>query len=207
MTYRPPFRLRSPMSLDFTPDPVGAGFDIDRLRRIDEHLRTRYLDPGKIVACQVLVARGGRVAHRSTLGTMDLGTVESLADQAIWRWYSMTKPVTGVALLTLVERGMVKLVDPVDRFLPEWRDAKVGVPRSDGGSEDGEGWDLVEPERPMRVRDALMHMTGIGPGPAGARLNLAAMADGGPRRSLPPGTTLADLSAMLAKEPLRFHPG
>jgi CubicO group peptidase (beta-lactamase class C family) len=195
------------MSLDFTPDPAGAGFDIDRLRRIDEHLRTRYLDPGKIAACQVLVARRGRVAHRSSLGTMDLGTEESLADQAIWRWYSMTKPVTGVALLSLVERGMVKLLDPVDRFLPEWRDAKVGVPRSDGGSEDGEGWDLVEPERPMRVRDALMHMTGIGPGPAGARLNLAAMADGGPRRSLPPGTTLADLSVMLAKEPLRFHPG
>ena len=195
------------MSLDFTPDPAGAGFDIDRLRRIDEHLRTRYLDPGKIVSCQVLVARRGRVAHRSTLGTMDLSTEESLADQAIWRWYSMTKPVTGVALLSLVERGMVKLLDPVDRFLPEWRDAKVGVPRSDGGSEDGEGWDLVEPERPMRVRDALMHMTGIGPGPEGARLDIEAMANGGPGRRLPTGTTLAALSGLLAKEPLLFNPG
>jgi CubicO group peptidase (beta-lactamase class C family) len=190
------------MTLTFDPDPEAAGFDIDRLRRIDEHLRTRYLDPGKISGCQVIVARGGRVAHRTTLGAMDIASGEPLADQAIWRWYSMTKPVTGVALLSLVERAMVKLADPVDRFLPEWRDAKVGVPKGDG-----EDFDLIEPARPMRVRDALMHMTGIGPGPKGARLDLAAMANGGPGRQLPPDTTLADLSVMLSKEPLRFHPG
>jgi CubicO group peptidase (beta-lactamase class C family) len=190
------------MSLDFDADPKAAGFDADRLARIDEHLRTRYLDPGKIVACQVLVARGGRVAHRCTLGSMDRHGGEPLAEQAIWRWYSMTKPVTGVALLSLVERAMVKLADPVDRFLPEWKDAKVAVP-----STDGQGRDLVDPVRPMRVRDALMHMTGIGPGPEGARLDLENMANGGPGRRLPSGTTLADLSVLLAKEPLLFHPG
>jgi CubicO group peptidase (beta-lactamase class C family) len=190
------------MNLHLDPDPAAAGFDTERLLRIDEHLRTRYLEPGKIAGCQVIVARGGRVAHRSTLGSMDTQTGEKLVDQAIWRWYSMTKPVTGVALLSLVERAMVKLSDPVDRYLPEWRDAKVGVP-----SADGQEWDLVDPQRPMRVKDALMHMTGIGPGPAGARLNLAEMANGGPGRTLSPDTTLADLSELLAKEPLRFHPG
>ena len=189
------------MNLRFDPD--AAGFDIDRLHRINVHLQTRYLDPGKISGCQVIVARGGRIAHRASLGTMDLQSGEPLADQAIWRWYSMTKPVTGVALLSLIERGMVKLADPVDRFLPEWGETKVSVPSSDG-----QGWDLVEPERPMRVRDALMHMTGVGPGPKEARLDLAGMANGGPgRRSLPPETTLADLSVLLAREPLRFHPG
>jgi CubicO group peptidase (beta-lactamase class C family) len=190
------------MNLHFDPDPEAAGFDIDRLHRIDEHLRTRYLDSGKIAGCQVIVARAGRVAHRATLGSMDVQTGEPLADQAIWRWYSMTKPVTGVALLSLVERGLVKLADPVGRFLPEWSDVKVGVRASDG-----EDWDLIEPARPMRVRDALMHMTGVGPGPKEARLDLAAMADGGPGRTLPPETTLADLSVLLANEPLRFHPG
>src|SRR5262245_3803634 len=134
------------MNLNFDPDPETAGFDAHRLLRIDDHLRARYLDPGKIAGCQVIVARGGRVAHRATLGAMDVHTGEPLVDQAIWRWYSMTKPVTGVALLSLVERGMVKLADPVDRFLPEWRDTKVGVPSSDG-----QGWDLIEPVRPMRV--------------------------------------------------------
>ena len=190
------------MTLILDPDPKAAGFDVDRLHRIDDHLRTRYLDPGKIAGCQVIVARGGRVAHRVSLGNMDAQSGEPLADQAIWRWYSMTKPVTGVALLSLVERGMAKLADPVDRFLPEWSDAKVGVQSSEAGS-----WDLVEPARPMRIRDALMHMTGIGPGPREARLDLAGMADGGPGRMLAPGTTLADLSVLLAKEPLRFHPG
>ena len=185
------------MSLDFDVDAKAAGFDVDRLQRIDEHLRSRYLDPGKIVACQVLVARGGRVAHRSTLGTMDMEPGVPLADQAIWRWYSMTKPVTGVALLSLVERAMVKLTDPVDRFLPEWTDVKVAGP----------GGNLVEPARPMQVRDALMHMTGIGPGPEGARLDIEAMANGGPGRRLPTGTTLAALSGLLAKEPLLFNPG
>jgi CubicO group peptidase (beta-lactamase class C family) len=185
------------MSLDFDVDAKVAGFDVDRLQRIDEHLRSRYLDPGKIVACQVLVARGGRVAHRSTLGSMDMQNAVPLADQAIWRWYSMTKPVTGVALLSLVERAMVKLTDPVDRFLPEWTDVKVAGP----------GGDLVEPARPMQVRDALMHMTGIGPGPEGARLDIEAMANGGPGRRLPTGTTLAELSVLLAREPLLFHPG
>jgi CubicO group peptidase (beta-lactamase class C family) len=114
----------------------------------------------------------------------------------------MTKPVTGVALLSLLERGLVKLADPVGRFLPEWSDVKVGV-----RSGDGEDWELIEPARPMRVRDALMHMTGVGPGPKEARLDLAGLADGGPGRTLPPETTLADLSVLLANEPLRFHPG
>jgi len=132
------------MDLRTDPDPVAAGFDPARLERIDAHLRSRYLDLGKIAGCQVIVARGGRVAHRATLGNMDLHGNEPLADQAIWRWYSMTKPVTGVALLSLVERGMVKLADPVDRFLPEWRDTKVGV-----ASSDGDHWELVEPRRPM----------------------------------------------------------
>jgi CubicO group peptidase (beta-lactamase class C family) len=190
------------MNMQFDPDPKAAGFDTERLHRVDDHLRSRYLDPKKIVGCQVLVARGGHVAHRSTLGAMDAQTGEPLADQAIWRWYSMTKPITGVALLSLMERGLVKLADPVDRFLPEWRDAKVGVP-----SGDGESWDLVEPARPMRVKDALMHMTGVGPGPKEARLDLASLADGGPGRTLPPETTLADLSVLLSREPLRFHPG
>src|SRR5262245_43233915 len=70
---------RRPMNLHFDADPEGAGFDAERLRRIDIHLRTRYLDPGKIAGCQVIVARCGRVAHRATLGAMDGHSGESLA--------------------------------------------------------------------------------------------------------------------------------
>jgi CubicO group peptidase (beta-lactamase class C family) len=185
----------------FDLDPKSAGFDVGRLARIDEHLQRRYLDAGKIAGCQVIVARGGHVAHRSTLGHMDAESGEPLADDAIWRWYSMSKPVTGVALLSLIERGLVRLADPIARFLPEWADIKVKKRLPDGSRE------LVEPERPITVRDAMMHMTGIGFGPREARLDFAALATGGEVRSLPPGTDLARLSILLAGEPLRFHPG
>jgi CubicO group peptidase (beta-lactamase class C family) len=187
------------MTIDL--DPKAAGFDAERLGRIDQHLQAKYVDTGKIAGCQVLVARHGHVAHRSTLGLMDRERGIPLADDAIWRWYSMTKPVTGVAVLSLVERGLAKLTDPVHRFLPEWRDVQVTVRHDDGRRA------LVAPKRPIELRDALMHMTGIGYGPPEARLDLANLAEGGTARTMPKGATLRDLSRMLAAEPLRFHPG
>jgi CubicO group peptidase (beta-lactamase class C family) len=132
---------------------------------------------------------------------MDLESGDALHDQTIWRLYSMTKPITAVALLSLVERAKVKLDDPIARFLPEWSDVKVSVPRGDGT------FDLVALERPISVKHAMMHMTGIGPGPKEARLDLSALAEGGSSRRLDPSTTLADLSRLLATEPLRFQPG
>src|SRR6187551_2610651 len=94
-------------------DPKAAGLDPGRLARIDEHLRTRYLEPGKIAGCQVLVARSGQVGYVTSLGLADRERERPVADDTIWRIYSMTKPVTGVALLTLYERGLFQLSDPV----------------------------------------------------------------------------------------------
>jgi CubicO group peptidase (beta-lactamase class C family) len=184
----------------FKIDPDAAGFDAARLTRIDEHLRTRYIDPGKITGCQVLVSRHGHVAHAATLGLADRERQVPVADDTIWRLYSMTKPITGVALLTLYERAMFSLSDPVHRFIPEFRDLKVGVRQDDGS------YLPVEPERPMSVRDAMMHMTGIGYGPRDARLTLAAGANQ-PMTRLGSGATLATLVERLSTEPLRFHPG
>jgi CubicO group peptidase (beta-lactamase class C family) len=186
--------------MDSTPNPQAAGFDPDRLARIDEHFRTAYVEPGKIAGYQIAVGRRGHLAHRSTVGTMDFETGESLHDQTIWRLYSMSKPVTGVALLSLIERARVKLTDPIHRFLPEWRDVKVSVPRADGT------FALVDQDRPISVKHALMHMTGIGPGPKEARLDFERLIDG-EARSLDSSATLADLSRLLATEPLRFQPG
>jgi CubicO group peptidase (beta-lactamase class C family) len=184
-----------------TANPEAAGFDAARLDRIEAHFRDAYVSPGKIAGFQIVVGRHGHVGYRTTVGTMDLETGEALHDQAIWRLYSMTKPITAVALLSLVERARVKLADPIHRFLPEWRDVQVSVRRADGSIE------LVDADRPISVKHALMHMTGIGPGPKEARLNLDALADGGSARSLDPSATLADLSRVLATEPLRFQPG
>jgi CubicO group peptidase (beta-lactamase class C family) len=187
--------------MESTPNPEAAGFDAARLRRIEEHFRSAYVDPGKIAGFQVAVGRRGHLAYRATVGTMDLETATSLHDQTIWRLYSMTKPITGVALLSLVERAKVKLSDPIHRFLPEWRDVKVRVKRGHGSVE------LVDLDRPISVKHALMHMTGIGTGPEAARLNLEALIDGGAARTLDPAATLADLSRLLATEPLWFQPG
>ncbi len=187
--------------METTLNPTAAGFDAERLDRIAEHFRTAYVEPGKIAGFQVAVGRRGHLAYRTTVGTMDLETGTPLDDQTIWRLYSMTKPITGVALLSLMEQARVKLNDPIHRFLPEWRDVKVGVKQADGSVE------LVELERPISVKDALMHMTGIGTGPKEARLNLEALVDGGGSRSLDPSATLADLSRLLATEPLWFQPG
>ena len=194
-------------------NPDAAGFDADRLRLIDDHLRRSYIDPQKIAGCQVVVSRRGQIAHHSSLGSMDLERDRPVLDDTIWRLYSMTKPVTGVALLTLYERGLFQLTDPVSRFLPEFRDMQVKERLEDGTSR------LVDAERPITIRDAMMHMTGIGYGPRGARLDLASIGrrreaaagvDAAPDRGpggLGRGATLETLIQGLAGEPLRFQPG
>ena len=186
--------------MDLKIDPEAAGFDAVRLARVDEHLRTRYVEPGKIAGCEVAVARRGQVAHLSSLGHRDRERGVPVGDDTIWRIYSMTKPLTGVALLTLYEQGLFQLDDPVHRFLPELRDVKVGVPDGEGG------WRMVDPARPMSVRDAMMHMTGIGYGPKGARLDLATIGERPPSMRVG-GGTLQTLVERLGGEPLRFHPG
>jgi CubicO group peptidase (beta-lactamase class C family) len=181
-------------------DPDAAGLDATRLERITEHLQRRYIDPQKIAGCQTVVARHGEVGYFSSLGSMDLERNKPVAEDTIWRIYSMTKPITGVALMTLFERGHFQLDDPVHRFIPEWRDLKVAEKQADGSTR------LVEPQRPMSVRDALMHMTGLGWGVEGPLVMdrfLSAMATvrGGPNG------TLQTMIENLADKPLVFHPG
>jgi CubicO group peptidase (beta-lactamase class C family) len=184
-----------------TTDPSAVGFDPARLARVDEHLRRRYVDAGKIAGCQVLVARHGRLAHAATIGVRDVERQVPVTEDTIWRFYSMTKPVTGVALLSLYERGLFKLSDPVERFIPEFRGLKVSERLEDGSKR------LVDPQRPMSVRDAMMHMTGIGYGPRNARMDLESLGTRAPAMRLAGGGTLQTLMERLGGEPLRFHPG
>jgi CubicO group peptidase (beta-lactamase class C family) len=188
-------------TLDLTVDPTGAGFDPARLARIDEHLRSRYVHPGKIAGCQVVVARGGRLAHAAAIGLADRDRGVPVRPDTIWRIYSMTKPVTGVALLSLYEQGKVALKDPVERYLPEFGGARVRERDPDGEVR------LVDPERPMTVRDLLMHTSGIGYGPKGARMDLATLGDRPPSARMSGGGDLQVLVERLGPEPLRFHPG
>jgi CubicO group peptidase (beta-lactamase class C family) len=187
-------------------DPEGAGLDQRQLERITEHFQTRYIDPGRIAGCQVAVARHGHVGYFRSFGVRDRERSAAVAEDTIWRIYSMTKPITGVALMSLYERAMFQLSDPVTRFIPEWRDLKVRE-RAEDGSER-----LVEPRSPMTVRDLLMHMSGLGFG-GGRTLRELFSAEAKPGQGLAPGArrgpnaTLQTMIERYAGYPLEFHPG
>jgi len=105
-------------------EPREVGFDAARLARIDRHFR-RYVDDGLLAGWTVAVTRRGRVAHLSHHGLADLASGRPVADDTIWRIYSMTKPVTSVAAMMLYEQGALELTDPVARFIPSFADARV----------------------------------------------------------------------------------
>jgi CubicO group peptidase (beta-lactamase class C family) len=187
-------------------DAEAAGFDEGRLERITEHLQERYVDAGRIAGCQAAVFRHGSLAYFRSLGERDRERGRPVEDDTIWRIYSMTKPITGVALLTLYERGLFQLNDRVSRFIPAWRDLKVRE-RAEDGSER-----LVEPGREMTVRDLLMHMSGL-LFPGGRTildvLSPRALSSGpaAPSTRSGSGATLESMVERLADQPLQFHPG
>ncbi len=181
-------------------DAEAAGMDATRLSRIDEHLRHRYLDPGKIAGCQVAVMRRGVLAHFSSLGYADRERKVPVAEDTIWRIYSMTKPIAGVALMSLYEHGDFQLTDAVSRLIPQWADLRVAERAEDGSTR------LVEPLRPMQIRDLMMHTAGLGYGRDNADLELN-VGDGQRAPSIRLDDDLETMVGRLAGSPLRFHPG
>ncbi|MCU0260556.1 MAG: beta-lactamase family protein [Ilumatobacteraceae bacterium] len=177
-----------------TPDPVAAGLDAERLTRIGEHLRSRYLEPGKIAGAQVAILRHGTLGWFESWGHADRERDRPVAPDTIWRWYSMTKPITGVALMTLYERGHFQLDDPVHRWIPEWREMHVLEPDPDRGRR------IVPAHRDVTVRDVMTHTSGIGYGPENRDLDLTA-------RGFLAEHTLETLCQQIAGWPLRFQPG
>jgi CubicO group peptidase (beta-lactamase class C family) len=178
--------------------PESVGLSAERLARIEDHLERRYLAPRKIAGALTLVARRGQIAHLKAVGSMDLERGVPMREDTIFRIYSMTKPITSVALMTLYERGAFQLEDPVHRFIPAWRELRV----FDGGN-----YPLFATrpcERPMTVRDLFTHTAGLTYGFM-ERTNV----DRAYRR-LGIGErdrTLDEMIATLAKLPLEFSPG
>jgi CubicO group peptidase (beta-lactamase class C family) len=185
-------------------NPTSAGFDERRLERITEHIQTRYIDPGRIAGCQVAVARHGHVGYLRSFGVRDRERSVPVAEDTIWRIYSMTKPITGVALMSLYERAMFQLSDPVTRFIPEWRDLKVRERTEDGGER------LVDPQSPMTIRDLLMHMSGLGFGGGRTLQQLFSADNAKPGEALTPGSrrgpnaTLQSMIERYVSYPLEF---
>ncbi|MEE4659630.1 MAG: serine hydrolase domain-containing protein [Halieaceae bacterium] len=181
-------------------DPAEVGMSEARLARIGEHLRERYVAPGKIPGSLTLVARGGQVCYLEQEGRRDLERDLPMTEDTIFRIYSMSKPITSVALMMLYERGLFHLRDPVHRFIPEWRELRVFKSGT---------WPLYETvpcQQPMCVRDLLTHMSGLTYG-----FIRSTTVDYGYRKmkvQVPrPGYTLKDMIAELAQLPLEFQPG
>lgn len=175
-----------------------AHFAPRRLERITDHLDKHYIQSGKIAGCQTLVARHGEVAYCESQGSMDLERRKPMADDTIFRIYSMTKPITSVALMTLYEQGAFQLNDPVSRVIPEWRDQQVYV--------SGSGADMQTraPKQPMTFRHLLSHTGGLTYGAADHPVDQAYREQGVRRGE---GETLRTFVEKLARVPLRYDPG
>jgi len=141
--------------------PESVGMSGERLARIDRFLAERYVGAGKLPCAQLLVARDGQVVHHTLLGHADLEAGRPLRDDAIVRIYSMTKPITSVAFMMLVEEGLVALDDPVHRFIPSWRNLGVYVGGGGGLPGTPPGWLTKPADAPMRIIDLLRHTSGL----------------------------------------------
>src|SRR3954453_19762661 len=105
-------------------DPAAAGFDPQRLQRIDRHFQ-RYVDDGKLPGFLLAVARDGKIVHVAKGGMRDVEAGLPVTEDTLWRIYSMTKPITSVAAMMLWEEGLFELKDPVSKFIPSFADVRV----------------------------------------------------------------------------------
>lgn len=167
------------------------GFLSDRLARIPDFIQANYLDNGKLPFASLLVGRGDEIACQWNSG---------VADDAIFRIASMTKPITSVAFMQLVEQGKVALTDPVAKYIPEF--AKLGVFVAGGGNIP---FVSRPPTTPMRIVDVLRHTTGFTYS-FQERSNVDAAYRRAEVESWTKNTSQSFVDA-LAKIPLEFDPG
>ena len=183
-------------------DAAGAGFQEEKLARIGDHLRENYVEPGKIPGCQVLVSRHGIPAYFESMGLMDRERGKAMRDDTIFRIYSMTKPITSVALMMLWEEGRFQLTDPIHRFIPSWRDQRVW--------QEGAGGEMVTrpPLAPPTMQHILSHTAGLTYG--GLLPGLETPVDEayqGLGVARGQGETLREFADKLGRVPLLYDPG
>lgn len=177
-------------------EPENLGFCHQRLNRIEPKLKA-YIDNGDIVGISTLVARRGQVVHRSLIGLMDTIANTPITTDAIFRVYSMTKPVICTALMMLHEEGRFHLDQPISQYLPQFTNQKVLIT---GGNTEK----LVPVNREILIKDLFTHTSG---------LSYTFLADAVAEKYRTSGlltdasVSLADTVQSIANHPLLFHPG
>ncbi len=178
----------------------AAGFDPDRLARIDRHLMG-YVDDGRLPGWLVLVTRHGRVAHTSTYGWRDLEARFPIEPDTLFRMYSMTKPVTSVAAMVLYEEGAFELSDPVSRFIPSFGDMRVYLKGPAAKP-------VTAPAAsPVTIQHLLTHTSGLTYGFHRVHVVDELYRAAGFEWGSPPGKDLAACCDIWASLPLVFQPG
>lgn len=176
--------------------PESVGMSSERLGRLDA-VTHGWVDEGRIAGVVTLIARLGRVIHRDAYGMADIENREPMTEDTFFRLFSMTKPVTSVALLTLYEQGKFQLRDPLADYLPAFADVKVFA----GVAADGK-MILEDPERAPTMADVFRHTAGFsygtGPAPVEALFDEA---------DLYGSSSLEELTDKLAEIPLIYQPG
>ena len=179
--------------------PEDVGMSSERLSRIHSMIQG-HLDAKDFSGAVTLVARKGRVVHFETHGLADVESHKPMSKDTLFRLASMTKPVTAVSILMLLEEGKLVLSDPISKFIPEYNNPKVAVwtlPNDPAGA----GLRLVPAAREITVQDLLTHTSGLAngfEGPAGDFVR---------RANLPSGGSLDERVKRAASLPLNFQPG
>ena len=179
------------------PNPEALGFDSQRLSRLDAYMAKAVAD-GRVAGMITLLARHNQVVAEKTYGHRHLATKAPMTRDTIFRLYSMTKPITGVALMLLFEEGRWRLDDPITRFVPEFKNLKVMT----GQDPDGR-LTLEDVKRPPTMRQLMSHTAGFGYG----------LSDEHPvdklyrEKGVLGANGLADMIARTAQIPLMYQPG
>jgi CubicO group peptidase (beta-lactamase class C family) len=177
--------------------PEALGFDAQRLAKLDAYMAKVVAD-GRVAGMSTLLARHGQVVSEKMYGVKSLATGAPLTRDTIFRLYSMSKPITGVAMMMLFEDGRWQLDDPVTKFVPEFKALKV----MSGADENGRR-SLQDMQRPPTMRELMSHTAGFGYG----------LADQHPvdklyrEKGVLAANGLADMIKRTAEIPLMFQPG
>ena len=181
--------------------PAGAHFNPQKLAKVGDYLRDQ-IAAGKIPGAIVLIKQHGKEVYHEFFGVRDVATKQPMTDDTIFRLFSLTKPITSVVAMMLVDEGKITLDDPVSKYIPSFANVKVGVEQQ---AQDGtKSLELVVPRKPPSVFDLMRHTSGITYGFYGDSLVRKAYAAA---KVLDGDFDNAEFAERIAKLPLEDQPG
>ena len=184
--------------------PDSVGISGERLQRLDATFQ-KIIDDKELPGVTMMIARKGKLVYQKSFGFQDRDQAAPMTNDSIFRIYSMTKPIVSVAAMMLVEEGKLNLAEAISKYIPEFKEMKVGIDAADGNG--NASFTTVPAKRQITVQDLLRHTSGLTYGaPLNDKTTVQKMYKEAGIGLSPPGT-LADFVQTLAKLPLAYEPG